>query len=52
MSSCHMKAKAFLKNNTEPSDKEIDEPMSGNICRCGTYQRICAAIKAAAEEIA
>ena len=47
-----MQAAAFLKNNKKPSDKEIDEAMSGNICRCGTYQRIRAAIKAAAEEMA
>jgi len=47
-----VKAAAFLKNNTKASDKEIDEAMSGKICRCGTYQRICASIKAAAEEMA
>jgi isoquinoline 1-oxidoreductase alpha subunit len=47
-----MQAAAFLKNNKKPSDKQIDEAMSGNICRCGTYQRIRAAIKAAAEEMA
>ena len=47
-----MQAAAFLKNNKKPSDKEIDEAMSGNICRCGTYQRIRSAIKAAAEETA
>lgn len=47
-----MQAAAFLRNNKKPSDKEIDEAMSGNICRCGTYQRIRAAIKAAAEEMA
>ena len=47
-----MQAAAFLKNNKKPSDKEIDEAMSGNICRCGTYQRIRAAIKSAAEEMA
>lgn len=47
-----MQAAAFLKNNKKPSDKEIDEAMSGNICRCGTYQRIRAAIKAAAKEMA
>lgn len=45
-----MQAAAFLKNNRNPSDKEIDEAMSGNICRCGTYQRIRAAIKTAAEQ--
>ena len=47
-----MQAAALLKNNNKPSDKEIEEAMSGNICRCGTYQRIRAAIKAAAEEMA
>lgn len=47
-----MQAAAFLKNNKKPSDKEIDEAMSGNICRCGTYQRIRAAIEAAAKEMA
>ena len=47
-----MQAAAFLQNNKRPSDKQIDDAMSGNICRCGTYQRIRAAIKAAAEEMA
>jgi isoquinoline 1-oxidoreductase subunit alpha len=47
-----MQAAALLNNKKKPSDKEIDDAMSGNICRCGTYQRIRAAIKAAAEEIA
>jgi len=37
-----------LKSRPRPSDQDIDELMSGNICRCGTYQRIRAAIKAAA----
>ena len=46
------KAAALLKSNHHPSDKDIDEAMSGNICRCGTYQRIRAAIKAAAKEVA
>jgi isoquinoline 1-oxidoreductase subunit alpha len=46
-----MQAAAFLKNHRNPSDKEIDDAMSGNICRCGTYQRIRAAIKAAAEQM-
>ena len=45
-----MQAAALLKSNSKPSDKDIDEAMSGNICRCGTYQRIRAAIKAAAQE--
>ncbi|HEX2713868.1 MAG TPA: (2Fe-2S)-binding protein [Candidatus Acidoferrales bacterium] len=47
-----MQAAAFLKKNRNPSDKDIDEAMSGNICRCGTYQRIRAAIKSAAKELA
>lgn len=45
-----MQAVALLKNKPRPSDRDIDEAMSGNICRCGTYQRIRAAIKAAALE--
>jgi isoquinoline 1-oxidoreductase subunit alpha len=44
-----MQAVALLESNPRPSDAQIDEAMSGNICRCGTYQRIRAAIKAAAE---
>jgi isoquinoline 1-oxidoreductase subunit alpha len=40
---------AFLKNQKKPTDEQIDEAMAGNICRCGTYQRIRAAIKMAAE---
>ena len=43
-----MSAVALLNVNRNPSDQQIDEAMSGNICRCGTYQRIRAAIKAAA----
>src|SRR5512146_814726 len=43
-----MSAVALLRANRSPSDEQIDEAMSGNICRCGTYQRIRAAIKAAA----
>jgi isoquinoline 1-oxidoreductase alpha subunit len=46
-----MQAAAFLKKNRNPSDKDIDDAMSGNICRCGTYQRIRAAIKSAAKEM-
>jgi isoquinoline 1-oxidoreductase alpha subunit len=47
-----MSASAFLATNASPSDAEIDSAMSGNICRCGTYPRIRAAIKqvAGAEE--
>lgn len=43
-----MQAIALLKRKPRPSDQDINELMSGNICRCGTYQRIRAAIKAAA----
>jgi isoquinoline 1-oxidoreductase subunit alpha len=42
-----MQAIALLKRKPRPTDDDIDELMSGNICRCGTYQRIRAAIKAA-----
>jgi isoquinoline 1-oxidoreductase subunit alpha len=44
-----MQAVALLNGKRKPSDQEIDEAMAGNICRCGTYQRIRAAIKTAAE---
>jgi isoquinoline 1-oxidoreductase alpha subunit len=44
-----MQAVSFLKNNPNPTDQAIDSAMSGNICRCGTYQRIRAAIKDAAK---
>jgi isoquinoline 1-oxidoreductase subunit alpha len=47
-----MQAAALLKKKSKPSDKDIDDAMSGNICRCGTYQRIRAAIKTAAKETA
>ena len=43
-----MSAAALLAKTTEPSDAEIDAAMAGNICRCGTYQRIRAAIHRAA----
>ncbi len=43
-----MSAAALLKANPRPSDEEIEATMSGNICRCGTYLRIKAAIKTAA----
>ena len=43
-----MQAAALLKQNAKPSDADIDAAMSGNICRCGTYTRIKAAIKRAA----
>ena len=44
-----MAATALLKQNAHPTDADIDSAMSGNICRCGTYTRIRAAIKVAAE---
>ena len=47
-----MQAAALLSSNKKPNDQEIDDAMAGNICRCGTYQRIRAAIKAAAGEMA
>jgi isoquinoline 1-oxidoreductase subunit alpha len=45
-----MSAAALLKNNPNPSDEDIENFMSGNICRCGTYLRIKAAIKTAAND--
>jgi isoquinoline 1-oxidoreductase subunit alpha len=47
-----MQAISLLSSKPRPSDADIDEEMSGNICRCGTYQRIRAAIKQAAKETA
>jgi isoquinoline 1-oxidoreductase alpha subunit len=44
-----MSAAALLTSNSNPSDADVDAAMSGNICRCGTYQRIRAAIKQAAQ---
>ena len=44
-----MQAAALLKQTPNPTDDDIDNAMSGNICRCGTYQRIRAAIKQAAK---
>lgn len=44
-----MSAAALLAKSKTPSDAEIDAAMSGNICRCGTYPRIKAAIKAAGQ---
>jgi isoquinoline 1-oxidoreductase alpha subunit len=43
-----MQAAALLREKPHPTDAEIEEAMDGNICRCGTYQRIRAAIKSAA----
>jgi len=45
-----MNAAALISTNKNPSDNQILEGMQGNICRCGCYQRIFAAIKAAAKE--
>jgi isoquinoline 1-oxidoreductase alpha subunit len=47
-----MSATALLKGKKNPTDADIDAAMAGNICRCGTYQRIRAAIKDAAKAIA
>jgi isoquinoline 1-oxidoreductase alpha subunit len=46
-----MSAKALLTRNPKPTDAEIDAAMSGNICRCGTYQRIKVAIKLASGQV-
>jgi len=43
-----MQAAALLKEKPKPHDRDIDQAMQGNICRCGTYQRIRAAVKQAA----
>ncbi|MBK6422712.1 MAG: (2Fe-2S)-binding protein [Gemmatimonadetes bacterium] len=45
-----MQAAALLSQTPQPTDAEIDAAMAGNICRCGTYQRIRAAIHRAAQE--
>jgi aerobic-type carbon monoxide dehydrogenase small subunit (CoxS/CutS family) len=47
-----MNAASFLANNKQPSEKDIEAAMQGNICRCGTYQRIKLAIADAADELA
>jgi len=43
-----MTAVALLKSNRDPSDAEVEQSMGGNLCRCGTYVRIRAAVRAAA----
>ncbi|HEV2702186.1 MAG TPA: (2Fe-2S)-binding protein [Steroidobacteraceae bacterium] len=43
-----MSATALLTANNKPTDKDIDDAMTGNLCRCGTYKRIRAAVKLAA----
>ncbi len=45
-----MSAAALLAQHPAPTDDDIDRAMAGNLCRCGTYQRIRAAIKRAARE--
>ncbi len=47
-----MQAVAFLAKHPRPTNEEIDQTMSGNICRCGTYCRIRRAIQRAAKEVA
>lgn len=47
-----MSASALLSSNPKPSDEDINAAMSGNICRCGTYGRIRAAIKQASNDLA
>jgi isoquinoline 1-oxidoreductase alpha subunit len=47
-----MSATALLKTNRKPSDADIDAAMAGNICRCGTYARVRAAIKDASTQLA
>jgi isoquinoline 1-oxidoreductase subunit alpha len=44
-----MSASALIESNPNPSDADIDAAMSGDICRCGTYPRIRAAIKQASQ---
>ncbi len=46
-----MAATALLKKNRKPTDADIDAAMAGNLCRCGTYQRIRVAIKDAAKSL-
>jgi isoquinoline 1-oxidoreductase subunit alpha len=46
-----MSAVALLKASPKPTDKDIEESMGGNLCRCGTYVRIRQAIKAAARQL-
>jgi isoquinoline 1-oxidoreductase alpha subunit len=46
-----MTASAFLKHNPKPTDEEIVQAMSGNICRCGTYHRIREAVKLASTKL-
>jgi len=47
-----MSATALLRSNRKPTDADIDQAMAGNVCRCGTYTRIRAAIKDAGASLA
>jgi isoquinoline 1-oxidoreductase alpha subunit len=47
-----MAAAALLRDKPNPTDADIDEAMSGNVCRCGTYVRIREAIKEASRDLA
>ncbi len=47
-----LSATALLEKNPKPSDTDIDQAMSGHLCRCGTYQRVRSAIHAAANKLA
>ena len=44
-----MASAALLAKNRNPSDEQINDALAGNLCRCGTHQRICAAVKRAAQ---
>ena len=46
-----MQAASLLETNPEPTDDDIDIVMGGNLCRCGTYPRIRAAVKTAAAKL-
>ena len=46
-----MQAAALLRANPDPTDQQIVEGMAGNVCRCGTYQRVFAAVRTAAQEV-
>jgi isoquinoline 1-oxidoreductase alpha subunit len=46
-----MSAAALLARSAQPSDAEIDAALAGNLCRCGTYNRIRAAVHAAARKL-
>jgi isoquinoline 1-oxidoreductase alpha subunit len=46
-----MQAATLLDMNPDPTDTDIDQVMSGNLCRCGTYPRIRAAVKSAASKM-